>query len=92
MPTLGYKRFDDEPKNWQHVTAADLEECAVNLSDTDDELDRSAVGVEESQRWTQSIAPGKYYSRVLQIFSYNFKSYKAGKMCQKRLACFVPGQ
>ena len=35
-----------------------------SLSETDDELDESNYRISESLFWSQSITPGKYYTRV----------------------------
>lgn len=52
-----------EPKKWQKITAADFEEIR-ELSDTDDEFDLNNLTVQNTNYWSQSIVPTKYYIRV----------------------------
>lgn len=57
-----------EPKKWQQITAADFEEMR-ELSDTDDEFSIGNLTVVNTNYWSQSIIPTKYYIRVL-FFSF----------------------
>lgn len=68
---FGNANFDDSTNSCYKPNITDQNQTPLvdfddfqSLSETDDELDESNYRILESLFWSQSITPGKYYTRV----------------------------
>lgn len=68
---FGNANFDDSTNSCYKPNITDQNQTPLvdfddfqSLSETDDELDESNYRISESLFWSQSITPGKYYTRV----------------------------
>ncbi|MFH4982219.1 hypothetical protein AB6A40_008928 [Gnathostoma spinigerum] len=50
------------PPSWQSITAADFAD--EDLSDTDEEIDMEQLKVAASDKWSQTVAAGRFYFRT----------------------------
>lgn len=76
---FGNANFDDSTNTCYKPNITDQNQTPLvdfddfqSLSETDDELDESNYRISESLFWSQSITPGKYYTRV--FFEIAFKN------------------